>query len=409
MSVKTDGQEATSVSTYAVVQNRPQHRLHINYLDGIRGLAALYVVVHHCMVYSFWQQDHYTPSRVMHFVQTCLAMGHQSVVTFIVLSGYCLMLPVASSSEAWFSGGVGRYLKRRSLRILPPYYAALAFSLLLIACLPTRAILQSSDTTIHWKSWLPAFTPGVLLSHLFLVHNLLPQWWDKIDGPTWTVATEWQLYFTLPLLVLLWKRWGALLMALVGTVAGIGIHYLAPPLDNACLWFLACFTFGVVAAIVSCRDRQGGSKVSWRKLTVVGYILAAICGVILIRGVHIISSRLWFLDPLVGLTVAIWLVLLTHACNGSAAQEADPSGQPSRPWLVRFLEAPVCARLGKISYSLYLIHGPILITVQWLTRCAHLSVPASFSVLLLVGAPLALVAATLFHAAIEAPSLRLRA
>ncbi|WP_213057474.1 hypothetical protein, partial [Escherichia coli] len=67
------------------------------------------------------------------------------------------------------------------------YYAAIAFSLLLIACLPVQDIIRSPDATLHWKDWLPAFTPDVLLSHLFLVHNLSPAWWSKIDGPTWTV------------------------------------------------------------------------------------------------------------------------------------------------------------------------------------------------------------------------------
>lgn len=62
--------------------------------------------------------------------------GHSAVATFIVLSGFSLMLPIARSSEETLKGGMLGYLKRRSLRILPPYYVALGLSLLLIALVP---------------------------------------------------------------------------------------------------------------------------------------------------------------------------------------------------------------------------------------------------------------------------------
>ena len=67
-------------------------RVRLGYLDGLRGLAALYVVMHHS-AFAF-----YTASEMPHRLRLLLkplAYGHFSVDLFIVLSGYCLMLPVA--------------------------------------------------------------------------------------------------------------------------------------------------------------------------------------------------------------------------------------------------------------------------------------------------------------------------
>src|SRR4051812_17292515 len=96
------------------------------------------------------------------------------------------------------SGGFRKYLGRRARRILPPYYAAMILSLLLLAVVPPQV-----RETSHWfDSMQPAFTPGVLVSHLLLVHNLDNSWVYRINAPFWSVATEWQIYFLFPLLLL---------------------------------------------------------------------------------------------------------------------------------------------------------------------------------------------------------------
>ena len=73
----------------------PESRLRLEYLDGLRGLAALYVVIHHAYLQSTNSEDRFflrTPlNRALHF----LDYGHFAVAIFIVLSGYCLMIPLA--------------------------------------------------------------------------------------------------------------------------------------------------------------------------------------------------------------------------------------------------------------------------------------------------------------------------
>src|SRR5690349_3622815 len=94
-------------------------------LDGIRGLAALFVVVHHTYLESF-------PGYPVNTGPSWLAWllyGHLAVVVFIALSGFSLA--VAPARRDWQLGGKARFAHRRAWRILPPYWAALVFSLII--------------------------------------------------------------------------------------------------------------------------------------------------------------------------------------------------------------------------------------------------------------------------------------
>ncbi|HVD88699.1 MAG TPA: acyltransferase family protein, partial [Jatrophihabitantaceae bacterium] len=83
-------------------------------LDGIRGLAALYVVVHHCWLVSF----HGYPANTGPAWLGWLVYGHLAVVVFIVLSGFSLA--IAPARRGWRLGGTVRFAQRRAWRILPP-------------------------------------------------------------------------------------------------------------------------------------------------------------------------------------------------------------------------------------------------------------------------------------------------
>jgi peptidoglycan/LPS O-acetylase OafA/YrhL len=59
------------------------------------------------------------------------------------------------------------FLRRRALRPLPPYFAALAVSLLLIGTVAPLRVARGTT----WDDSLPAFGTGAIASHLLLVHN----------------------------------------------------------------------------------------------------------------------------------------------------------------------------------------------------------------------------------------------
>jgi len=92
-------------------------------LDGLRGLAALFVVVNHVFLRAFpgYPVDH-APFWAGPFIY-----GRFAVIVFIVLSGFSLALSPAR--HGWRLDAVSRFAQRRARRILPAYWAALAFSL----------------------------------------------------------------------------------------------------------------------------------------------------------------------------------------------------------------------------------------------------------------------------------------
>ena len=93
-------------------------------LDGIRGLAALFVVLHHSYLMAFpgFPETH-APAWT-----GFLLYGHFAVVVFIVLSGFSLA--VSPARNGWRLDSLAKFARRRAWRILPPYWPALLFLLL---------------------------------------------------------------------------------------------------------------------------------------------------------------------------------------------------------------------------------------------------------------------------------------
>jgi peptidoglycan/LPS O-acetylase OafA/YrhL len=362
--------------------DEPPASRRLDHLDGLRAVAALYVVLFHAGVcflkapLPLWAR---AASRLLVF-------GHEAVAIFIVLSGYCLMLP-AARGEGRLAHGVRGYFVRRAWRILPPYYAALLLSLAMIALVP--ALGAQAPTGTIWDDTHPAFAAGPVLSHLLLVHNLSPAWVFTINGPLWSVATEWQIYFFLPFLFLpLWRRRGALALLAVAFALGYLPLLVAPAMARTALpWYLGLFALGLVAAGISCAPRPLEERlrrtVPWGA---VALALFAVCG---LGGMAL--AGLWFrwkpaTDALVGLATA---ALLIHCARnpGSLAR--------------RLLSSPPVVKVGHFSYSLYLVHLPVVALCYFLVRALALGPVAHVLVLLAVATPASLAVAYAFHLLVE--------
>ena len=115
---------------------------HFRYLDSLRGLSALYVAgCHAYLMYAgqFAEQGLRSAAGGLLVATSWLAFGRVAVAVFIVLSGYCLMLPVVQSAGRALPLTYWQFMARRARRILPPYYAALAVSIVLIIMVPSLA------------------------------------------------------------------------------------------------------------------------------------------------------------------------------------------------------------------------------------------------------------------------------
>jgi peptidoglycan/LPS O-acetylase OafA/YrhL len=373
-----------TTSTIAPVpdaQTTPKVRL--AYLDGLRGMAALYVVAYHLYIDVAIHTS-------MPWYLAWLGFGHAAVGVFIVLSGYSLMLPVARSETGQLAGGLADYIRRRARRILPPYYAALILTLLCALLFP---VLTRPSETFWAGESLPMFTPGILLSHFLLIHNLSSHWIWKISGPFWSVATEWQIYFVFPLLLLpVWRRFGngaALAVAFaLGWILGAKLGnqiFAAYPI------FIGLFACGMVAAVLSFPRSRGSqavaAKAPWGVLVLVFSAAAA----------FFMKTRPFTIWPDVAIGFAGMALLLY--CTRAITERPDQT----RPLIVRLLESRSSVFLGHFSYSLYLVHFQVIAMVHLALIGMGCSIKLQALLLPLIAFPASLAVAYGFHRAFELP------
>lgn len=340
-------------------------------LDGLRGLAALYVVLFHCWLYTF---PGYPNSSAPPWLDG-LMFGRLAVVFFLVLSGFSLA--ISPARHGWGSGGVAQFLRRRAWRILPPYWAALVMSLII--------------------SWfvVPASRFGPPTDSSILVYGLLAQ--DMFTAPTpngafWSIGVEAELYLLFPLLLFVRRRWGAAVLVAVVTLPVIGRGLMAAgasPVEGA-NWLAPnlapVFVAGMVGAgIVVASDRV--RRLPWGWFAVLAAVPVVALGVV--RGsVWTVTHYFW-----VDLAIAPAMTMLIAAVA---------TGRPAV--LVRLLTARPVRSLGSFSYSLYLIHLPIVLAV--IRRVApHFVSPGlpTFGFTLIVALPVSVLGAWLFARIFEIP------
>ncbi|HVY25549.1 MAG TPA: acyltransferase [Polyangiaceae bacterium] len=360
-------------------------------MDGIRALAASYVVLFHAVL-GFAGND---LSGRWRLLRGAFGFGHEAVAVFIVLSGYCLMLPVVGADGYSLRGTLGSFFRRRARRILPPYFATLALSLLAIALLPP---LRRAGTGTIWDDSLPAFEPRALLAHLVLLHNWLPDLAYRINGPLWSVASEWQIYFFFPLLLLpLWRRGGPGLTLGVAVLVGYTpLLLVRAPSMAAIPWYLFLFTLGMIAASKSYGPAaaQGSAPRSpWGSLAAASWLGCAAFG--------LGAAKIWFqlkplTDALVGGATAFTLIYLAELT--ARERTAAPARRHPLLWL---LESRPALAVGHFSYSLYLTHLPVVALCYFAIAGHGLSASAVALLTMATSLPSSLLVAYLFHLVFE--------
>jgi peptidoglycan/LPS O-acetylase OafA/YrhL len=361
--------------------------IQLPYLDSIRGLAALYVAIGHIWQFLAFQPPYANLPKVF----SLLNFGHAAVGIFIVLSGYCLMMPIASQGHveqeaSWLKS----FIRRRALRLYPAYIAAIAISLILIASTGVGL-----DPQRIWTKGLSHFSGESVGSHLLLMHNLTRFQWT-INTPMWSVALEWQIYLVFgAVLVPLWKRVHpyvmlAALFALTAWTAGI------PSLHEKCLWFVGLFFMGNIAACYGTRTAAGVEGLGLpSKLWKLAGLRIAIPALLVFALTSTKQNLIVVSDIALGIGISGCLVWLQRTWNRTPDHI-----------VIKALTAKPLTVVGTIAYSIYLLHFPILETTNaWLVgKFPTMAVMAiQFSVVL----PVILGLSWLSYKYIELPFMRM--
>src|SRR5690348_14872569 len=262
-------------------------------MDGIRGLAALYVVVNHIFLRA-WAGY---PADRAPFWAAGFIFGRFAVVVFIVLSGFSLGMPAARSG--WRLDSIRAFARRRAWRILPPYWAALGFS----SAMTWFVLAQPHQ---------PVPTAKSVVMYGLLLQDVAPD--GSPNRAFWSIAIEAQLYVLLPLLLVVIRRFGGLAMVAtlalpVATIGALGPHIGVT--NDALLEFTpelaVLFGVGLLASGIAAASDRTRSR-PWAR-----YALAASAPVVLliiVKGATWTNVNLFWVDLAWGPAIACFLAAL---------------------------------------------------------------------------------------------------
>lgn len=145
-------------------------------IDGLRGAAAMLVVLYHLEEAISRTADGWLWLPFKAVAQ----LGFLGVDIFFVISGFVIALSVSRAAPTW--SYLGRFVLRRSIRLDPPYWTAIALELLLLAV----ALRIAPEIPVTWPS-VPQ-----LVAHVFYAQELLG--FGSVIAIFWTLCYEIQFY-----------------------------------------------------------------------------------------------------------------------------------------------------------------------------------------------------------------------
>jgi peptidoglycan/LPS O-acetylase OafA/YrhL len=371
--------------------NRAMRSGKVQYLEGLRGVAALQVVLLHFVT-------GFLPDTAEHAAAPVRVLfdGHTAVYVFFLISG-AVLTPSFARGGAW-----PRQAARRVVRLGIPVAAAAGVALALLAALPNA---HRDAALVSGSAWLAMDSSGALtLSHLAREIGLdslllgyreytlfapiadhLPLLEHSLDAPFWSLHLELYGSLLLLLLVRLRSRSAWLHRAAIVVCAGLfGTHPM----------FL--FVLGHLCAV---RLDRPAIPVLGTGLIVLGLAMSAgkdwgaveVVRAEIARFAPVAAPNLFqFQSQLAAIALFLGVLL-----------------SPAAQWL---LARSLCRRLGRLSFSIYLLHFPILFTLG----CAGFMVlagfqpnPAAIAITFVGFVPVVLIAASGFERCVDRPAIRL--
>src|SRR6195952_1680348 len=367
---------AAVAATPVVARRRNRERLPA--LDGLRGVAAFIVVLHHVLLlaqpvsqppgepepWSAWWWLERTPLKL-------LTAGHEAVLVFFVLSGAVVVLPALRRIDFSWPGLVAS----RVVRLLLPAWAAIAFATILLVLVPRVPQQVTGDSWIAKQVQLSWSWPRLVVQ-ASLMGQVVPY-----DNVLWTLKWEFQFSLLLPgflVVAVLLRRW----WLPTGLLAvGLGVAGTVGHIDP--LQYLPVFFLGTLIAVrLQAIERWSESRGAKRVLLVV-LVLSALLLIVE-----------FLLSPVVPEGTAGSHALVGLEALGAAGVVVCAGGATG---LRRLLEHRVPQFLGRISFSLYLVHLPVLVTLTWALGDWNWPIAAA------IGVPLALLAGWAFFRVVEKP------
>jgi len=291
------------------------------FIDTLRGLAALYVVVFHLSLIT--TPKAVPPEWLAHFIGT----GGSGPMLFFIVSAFTLCLSMETRSSREAEPLINFYI-RRLFRIAPLFYLWLVIYFL-------RDIWYYHDT----------HSAGEVAENVFFVFNLVPGQEDGYVWASWTIGVEMLFYAVFPLIFSMTRNIGiAIALCLLAMAVRVPFHALClRTMDHATaelfyahgiVFNFAIFLAGVVVyhlckLIDPERARQYGAGHALTACFVAGLIWLCYDGAWPSRTANVAFQTLIYAAFLLGLSLSP----------------------------IRIFVNKVTGFFGRISYSVYLCHA----------------------------------------------------
>jgi len=354
-------------------------------LEALRGFAAIYVLIHHArwFLWAGYTNGYLKQpgsfnlfNKALVYFFSLFIYGHEAVIFFFVLSGFAIHLKYSISiKQNGNEFSLKNYLIRRSKRIYPPLIFALIFTYLV------DSLGKSFDFPIYgnqtpFPTVKDNFSFITLIGSLIFLTNTYVESWGS-NFALWSLKFEWWFYMFYPIFLYLTKK-----SFLFAFILMTGLYILS---FQAWIWqnqllreifsYMIIWWFGVILA-----DLYTG-RLNMNLKFFIPLVL-------IIPTLVFFGSKLeqQLRDTLWGIGFFAFLALFLHLIKHNLL-----------PTFVNKLSF-----LGSFSYTLYIIHSPILVFMSGYLLKENHSLPLTFGYVFL-GIVLSVAIAWVIHLIVEKP------
>ena len=313
------------------------------HLDCLRGISALAVLAGHARSLFLVDYAHVAaPEFLTRSLYFATALGHQAVVVFFVLSGLLVGSAVVRGASDWhWKGYAVDRLCRLYVVLLPALIATAVWDFVGLA-VGDRDVYAgvSGGTALSYDAASRSDVGHFLASAAFCQTILLPPFGS--NAPLWSLANEFWYYVLFPMGVLAVRP--GRVIARIGYLVGVG----------GIAWFvgdgiLLLFPVWLAGAVILALPAIGSGRLVRLLAWLTGFGVLGLCAVIAAKRIPEASQ-----DYILGAAAALWVYFLLHDRRPSVGSR----------WFRCY--ARVSRGLARSSYTLYLVHMPLLVFIRGL-------------------------------------------
>ena len=332
-------------------------------IDAFKAIAAQLIVLHHLAAYG--PMSDAAQQALPGLISWLYDNARMSVQVFLVIGGYLAARSLAPS-RLQAAGAFSNAIFNRYLRLAVPFLAAMLLS---IVCAIAARHWMSDDFIPDAPSW------PQLLAHALLLQSVLD--FDALTAGAWYIAIDFQLFLLMAGIVWLGAKSGHArrlvpLLTTITAAASLLWFNRLPAMDNWAIYFFGAYGLGAAAYWASQRNL---SRWLW--------LLA------------LLATAALMLDFRPRIALALVVAMMLFLSSGSRLMD-------------RVASQPGLQYLGRISYSLFLVHFPIVLLANTLFTSLELSSPGAAVAGMMAAWAISVLAADRFHRYIEQPSSQLK-